>query len=186
MVKKKKKNKYNSNNINDYTKKNFLQTLMTGMYIFDYKIVIYWLPISLYIIILSLIIGFQAVQSPFAAALISSILIYILYFTVDIIYQILLCKNTKYYKLVNNSLLNAIYPALFVLLGYILSTFLKETVDCPTYNINVDDYSNRQTMVHILDNTHRNKMIVTVFFYIFSIFYINPVNKKKCINNNLC
>ena len=29
-------------------------------------------------------------------------------------------------------------------------------------------------------------IIVSVFFYLFSIIYNNPINKKKCANNNLC
>lgn len=182
MVKKK---KYNSDNINDYTKKGFFEIIMTNMYIFDYKVVMYWLPVLLYVNFLWLIITYLQIESQISGSFISFVLVYIFYFIIDLGYQILLCKNQKYYRLISNSLLNSIYPALFVLIGYILSIFLKEAKDCGNIN-RIDDITNRYSIINRLYNIHRNNIVVAIFFYIFSIFYNNPINKKKCINNKLC
>tara|TARA_B110000902_G_C14106050_1_gene512504 strand:- start:51 stop:602 length:552 start_codon:yes stop_codon:yes gene_type:complete len=181
------KNKqYNYDNINNYTKKGFLATITSGMYIFDYKIIMYWLPIILfYILFLFIIIILFDLMSEMAAAGVACILIYILYFCIDIVYQILLCKNTKYFKLIKNSLLNAIYPAVFVLIGYILAMFLKDNKNCSSYN-DLQENMSGNIRISYLFNIHTNNIIVSIFFYIFSIFYINPLNKKKCISNNLC
>ena len=177
MVKKK---KYNSDNINDYTKKNFLEVIMTNMYIFDYKIVMYWLPVLLYVNFVWLIITYLQIESQISGSFISFVLVYIFYFIIDLGYQILLCKNQKYHRLITNSLLNSIYPALFVLIGYILSMLLKESKDCVNIN-RIEDTNNRYTMVNRLYNIHRNNIVVSIFFYIFSIFYNNPINKKNVL-----
>ena len=71
MTKSKKKNKYDVNNINDFTKKGLFESLFSNMYIFDYKFIIYWLPVILYIIFISLyIVGFND-DNEFSVAFIS-------------------------------------------------------------------------------------------------------------------
>ena len=139
----------------------------------------YWLPLLLYInFILIFIIYFQ-IRSETLTSILASIIIYVLYFVIDIIYQIILCKNTSYLKLIKNSFKNAFYPALFVSIGYFLGLFLK---DENKHILHSGIYSSP----YKLYNIHINNIIISVFFYIFSIFYNNPVNKKKCINNKLC
>jgi len=184
----KKKNKYNTNNINDYTKKKFLDVLTSNMYIFDYKIIMYWLPLLLYVNFIALFIIYLQIQSEFLASFLSFGLVYLLYFIIDIIYQFLLCKNKDYFKLIKNSLENSLYPSIFVLVGYILAILLKDSRNIRNIidsDFNEEGY-NTYTIINKLYNTHINNVIVSVFFYIFSIFYNNPINKKKCINNKLC
>ncbi len=176
---KKRKSKYDSNNINDFTKKKIITVLTSNMYIFDYKIIMYWLPLLLYINFLLIFIIYFQIRSEILTSILASILIYILYFLTDIIYQVILCKNTSYFKLIKNSLKNSFYPALFVSIGYFLGMFLK---DENKHILHSGIYSSP----YKLYNIHINNIIISVFFYIFSIFYNNPLNKKKCINNKLC
>lgn len=184
----------NQSNINDFTKKGVFKTLFSGASLFDYKFVMYWLPILLYVISITGIIIYSNYESEWIIAILSGITIFIIYFIIDIIYQTILCKNKKVYQLFYNSLLNALVPSIFVLIGYILAILLR---DIKSQNINDVYNSNIQYKVHtlysnefntsvILYNIHRNNVIVSVFFYIFSIIYNNPLNKKKCINNKLC
>ena len=186
MTKSKKKNKYNVNNINDFTKKGLFESLFSNMYIFDYKFIMYLLPVILYIIFISLyIVGFND-DNEFSVAFISLLMIFIIYFIIDFSYQIILCNKTYLNKKVYNSLINSITPAIFVFIGYIIANILRDVRACD----NIDMLSGQQESYTIrndeLYNTHRNNIICAIMFYIFSIFYNNPINKKKCINNKLC
>ena len=191
-----KKNIKEENIINDFTNKNIFETVFTGFSILKYKIAMYWIPIILYLIVLSGYILFTHSYSEFATAFVAGIIMYIVYFCVDFIYQIILCKYSKIPELIINSLMNSLTPAIFVIIGYIFALALRDVKD---YAHHVDHnnlrLSNEQVNLYTtftntditrLTNIHRNNIIVSIFAYIFAIIYNNPFNKKKCNNNNLC
>ena len=114
------------------------------------------------------------------------IMIFIIYFIIDFSYQIIICNKTYLNKKIYNSLINSITPAIFIFIGYIIANILRDVKPCN----NIDMLSGQQVSYIIrndeLYNIHRNNIICGIIFYIFSIFYSNPINKKKCINNKLC
>ena len=182
-----KKNRYNPNNINDFTKKGIYETLFSNMYIFDYKFIMYWLPSILYVLFISLYIVGVNDESEFSVGFISCLIIFMIYFIIDIVYQHLLCKNVTLSKKIYNSVLNSLTPSIFVLIGYVIGKLLRDVRSCDQDS----SMSGMQTAQYVrrnddLYNIHRNNIIVALIFYIFSIFYSNPINKKKCINNRLC
>ena len=185
---KNKKSKYNINNINDFTKKGIYESLFMNMYIFDYKFIIYWLPIILYIIFISLYIVASNDDSEFSVGFISALLVYIIYFIIDVIYQTILCKKTSLTKKIYNSSINSITPALFVLIGYIVAFILRDVRRCDYLQEQAGLQQTNSSLIRNdqLYNIHRNNIICAIIFYIFSIFYSNPLNKKKCITNKLC
>ena len=192
MVKNNKNIKKN-NIINDFSKKNIFEQIFSGLSIIDYKLIFYWLPILFYIFIISSIIFFTQSDSQYFIALMASLSIFIIYFLIDLIYQNILCKNTSFIKLLGNSALNSLVPAIFILIGYILSIILRDVKPCNlNYTSNMSGIENTtnnykyNTDTTRLINIHRNNIIVSIFFYIFSIIYNNPINKKKCSNNKLC
>jgi len=191
-----KKNIKEENIINDFTNDNIFETVFTGFSILKYKIAMYWIPIILYLIVLSGYILFTHSYSEFATAFAAGIIMYIVYFIVDFIYQIILCKYSKIPELIINSLMNSLTPAIFVIIGYIFALALRDVKD---YGHNLDHnnlrLSNEQVNLYTtftntditrLTNIHRNNIIVSIFAYIFAIIYNNPFKKKKCNNNNLC
>ena len=190
-----KKNIREENMINDFTNENIFETLFSGFSILRYKIGMYWIPVILYLIILCAYILFTHSYSEFAAAFVAGIIMYIVYFCVDFIYQLILCTETKFPSLIINSLLNSFIPAIFVIFGYIFAISLKDVKECNPHLEHNLGMTNQQhniyttftkTDVTRLTNIHRNNIIVSIFAYIFSIIYTNPFNKKKCNNNNLC
>lgn len=179
--------KYNPNNINDFTKKGLYESLFSNMYIFDYKFVMYWLPSLLYILFISLYIIGVNDESELSVGFISGLLVYVLYFIIDFIYQNILCENAILSKKIYNSVINALTPSVFVLFGYIFAKLLRDVRACDN-NLSMSGMQTAQYVMRNDDlyNIHRNNIIVAIIFYIFSIFYNNPINKKKCINNKLC
>ena len=197
MVKNKKKKQieqhdYLDDNINNFTKNGFFSDLFSGLSFLKYKFAIYWLPLILYIFVIIFYIFITQEDSELFTAFISLIIIYILYFLIDFIYQNIVCKKIPLSKLLFNSAINALTPCIFVFSGYALASILRDVRNC---NISYNNNSSIETTTHHhkintdttrLINIHRNNIIVASIFYIFSIIYNNPINKKKCINNNLC
>ena len=184
------KNTKKKNILNDFTDKNILKYIFSGNSILNYKLVLYWLPPLLFVFILISFIFLTHSESEYFISLMSGIIIYIIYFLIDVIYQFILCEKTNKIKLITNSMKNALVPSIFVFIGYFLSNVLRDVKDC---NIQYQDtgiertnISNTDTSISRLINIHRNNIIISIFFYLFSIIYSNPLNKKKCSNNNLC
>ena len=171
--------------------KNIFEYFISDYSILNYKLIFYWLPPLLFVFILIGIIFITHSESEYFISLISGLIIYIIYFFIDITYQLILCKNTNKFKLIKNTLINALTPCIFVIIGYFLSIILR---DIKKTNIQYQDpniehsgsYNNLNIQISRIFNIHRNNIIVSIFFYIFSIIYNNPINKKKCSNNNLC
>ena len=181
----------NANMINDFTKKNIFEYFISDYSILNYKLIFYWLPPLLFVFILIGIIFITHSESEYSTSLIAGLTIYIIYFLIDITYQLILCKNTSKFKLIKNSLINALTPCIFVIIGYFLSIILRDIKKTNLYHQdpNVEhseSYNNINIQINRIFNIHRNNIIVSIFFYIFSIIYNNPINKKKCLNNNLC
>ena len=186
------KQDYLDDNINNFIKKGFFSDLFSGMSILKYKFVVYWIPLILYIFVIIFYIFITQEYSEWITAFISAIVIYILYFIIDIIYQNIICKKIQFSKLLFNSAINALTPSIFVFSGYILACILRDVKNCDlSYNNNnsienVSQPSKNNNTTTQLINIHRNNIILASFCYIFSIIYNNPINKKKCINNKLC
>jgi len=183
--------KYDNENINNFSKNSFFTELFSGMSILKYKFIIYWLPIILYIFAISFYIFIFQEDSEWFIAFISGLVIYILYFLIDIIYQNIICEKKTFGKSLKNSAINALTPAIFVITGYIFACILRDVKKCNiSYNNNSIESSQNINKINTdttrLLNIHRNNIIVASLFYIFSIIYNNPINKKKCINNRLC
>ena len=180
-----------SDNINDYTKNSFISTFITGDSILNYKIVIYWLPIIIYTIVLCLFILLTHSYSEYYMAIISMMIMFSIYFSIDFIYQIRLCKKKNISNHFKNALANSINPSIFVGIGYACAIILPNVKDCNITTIANTNEINKNfqfndTHITNLINIHRNNIVISIFFYIFSLLYNNKINKKKCINNKLC
>ena len=179
-----------NNVLNDFTKKNILKYIFSGNSILNYKLIFYWLPPLSFVFILISFIFITNSESEYFIGLMSGIIIYIIYFIIDVTYQFILCKKTNKIDLIINSMKNALLPSIFVFIGYFISIILRDVKHC---NIQYEDVNfehanigNINKSVSRLINIHRNNIIVSIIFYLFSIIYNNPLNKKKCSNNNLC
>ena len=182
-----------NNVLNDFTKKNILKYIFSGNSILNYKLIFYWLPPLLFIFILISFIFITNSESEYFIGLMSGIIIYIIYFIIDVTYQFILCKKTNKIDLITNSMKNALLPSIFVFIGYFISIVLRDVKQCKIQyedvnieHTNIGNIGNINTSVSRLINIHRNNIIVSIIFYLFSIIYNNPLNKKKCSNNNLC
>ena len=194
MTKKSKKNDYKirqNNIINDFTKKNIFEHIFSDNSILNYKLIFYWLPPLLFVLLVGLTIFITHAESEYFISFIAGLTMFIIYFLIDIIYQFILCKKTSKLKLIKNSFINALSPCIFVTIGYFLSIILRDVKKCnihyqETGIEHVGELRKMNTDITRLINIHRNNIIVSIFFYLFSIIYNNPINKKKCSNNNLC
>ena len=180
-----------SNIINDFTKKNIFEYLFSNNSILNYKLIFYWLPPLIFSLTICFIIFITHSESEYFISFIAGITMFIIYFVVDIIYQLILCKKTNKINLIKNSFKNSLVPTIFVSVGYLLSIILRDVKKCDIryQNTGVEHAGENHkinTDITRLINIHRNNIIVSIFFYIFSIIYNNPINKKKCSNNNLC
>lgn len=184
------KNVRENNVLNDFTKKNILKYIFSGNSILNYKLIFYWLPPLSFVFILISFIFITNSESEYFIGLMSGIIIYIIYFIIDVTYQFILCKKTNKIDLITNSMKNALLPSIFVFIGYFISIVLRDVKQCKIryedVNIEHTNIGNINTSVSRLINIHRNNIIVSIIFYLFSIIYNNPLNKKKCSNNNLC
>jgi len=180
----------NDNMINDFTKKNIFEYFISDYSILNYKLIFYWLPPLLFILILIGFIFITHSESEYFISLIAGLIIYIVYFLIDMIYQFILCKKTSKFKLIKNVLINAFTPCIFVIIGYLFSIILRDVkrtnIQYHDPNIEHTGSYNINNQISRIFNIHRNNIIVSIFFYMFSIIYNNPINKKKCSNNNLC
>ena len=179
-----------NNILNDFTKKNIFKYMFSGNSILNYKLIFYWLPPLIFVFILISFIFITNSESEYFISVISGVIIYVAYFLIDVIYQFILCKKTNKINLIINSMKNALLPSIFVFVGYLLSTVLRDVKKCNIQyrelGIEHTNIKTPGTIISRLINIHRNNIIVSIFFYLFSIIYNNPVNKKKCSNNNLC
>ena len=195
MPKKSKKNNNETirknNIINDFTKKNVFEYMFSDNSIINYKLIFYWLPPLIFVLLLSFIIFITHTESEYFISFIAGTSMFTIYFLIDIIYQFILCKKISKLKLIKNSFINALVPGIFVTIGYLLSIILRDVKKC---NIQYQEtgiehngeLNKMNTEITRLINIHRNNIVISLFFYIFSIIYNNPINKKKCSNNNLC
>lgn len=192
MTKQANDNKIRKNNIiNDFTKKNIFEYLFSNNSILNYKLIFYWLPPLIFSLTICFIIFITHSESEYFISFIAGITMFFIYFVVDIIYQLILCKKTNKINLIKNSFKNALVPTIFVVVGYLLSIILRDVKKCDiryqdTGVEHAGESHKINTDITRLINIHRNNIIVSIFFYIFSIIYNNPINKKKCSNNNLC
>ena len=192
MTKQANDNKIRKNNIiNDFTKKNIFEYLFSNNSILNYKLIFYWLPPLIFSLTICFIIFITHSESEYFISFIAGITMFIIYFVIDIIYQLILCKKTNKINLIKNSFKNSLVPTIFVVVGYLLSIILRDVKKCDiryqdTGIEHAGESHKINTDITRLINIHRNNIIISVFFYIFSIIYNNPINKKKCSNNNLC
>jgi len=195
MPKKSKKNNNETirknNIINDFTKKNVFEYMFSDNSIINYKLIFYWLPPLIFVLLLGLIIFITHTESEYFISFIAGTSMFTIYFLIDIIYQFILCKKISKLKLIKNSFINALVPGIFVTIGYLLSIILRDVKKCniqyqETGIEHSGELNKMNTEITRLINIHRNNIVISLFFYLFSIIYNNPINKKKCSNNNLC
>ena len=180
-----------NNIINNFSKKTFFEYVFSEYSILNYRIILYWLPPLLFILTTGLVIFMGQIESEILAGLISGLVIYIIYFIIDFTYQNILCKHTNKLKLIKNSLINSLTPCIFVIIGYIIAVLLPNVKNCNIIfqNTGIEERGELRKMntdITRLINIHKNNFAIAICFYIFSIIYNNPLNKKKCSNNNLC
>ena len=195
MPKKSKKNNNETirknNIINDFTKKNVFEYMFSDNSIINYKLIFYWLPPLIFVLLLGLIIFITHTESEYFISFIAGTSMFTIYFLIDIIYQFILCKKISKLKLIKNSFINTLVPGIFVTIGYLLSIILRDVKKCniqyqETGIEHSGELNKMNTEITRLINIHRNNIVISLFFYLFSIIYNNPINKKKCSNNNLC
>lgn len=205
--KKSKKNKYRkskknkvkaSNQLNNFKgKNNFLSTITKSPSIFSYRIGIYWIPLVIYLGLfhfiqysLVTITSSETLIRTFGLALLSFILMYIIYFVVDLGYQFGLCRDKSVIKLLFNSLNNAFIPALFVLFGFIAGMFIIDDGEKLKAVLSEDNAPNDAiSTINLIQNRvnlYHEEMILSTIFYIFSLLHRNPINRPKCNLNKIC
>lgn len=192
-----KKKDYEDHIINDFTKTNVFETIFSGISVFKYKIGIYWIPLIIYIIIIYIytlldidIIGTKDLNYiELISALLSALIIFIVYTLIDFIYQRTICKKTAFGKDLMNSITNALFPSLCVFGGYILGILLPDIKKTTLGNISKNDITIGEAQLVKASstlNTQNNNILLACIFYVFALFYKNPINKPKCSTNNIC
>ena len=165
-----------SNIINDFTKKNIFEYLFSNNSILNYKLIFYWLPPLIFLLTICFIIFITHSESEYFISFIAGITMFIIYFVIDIIYQLILCKKTNKINLIKNSFKNSLVPTIFVSVGYLLSIILRDVKKCDIrYQDTGVEHSGESHKINTditrLINIHRNNIIVSIFFlYIF--YYI--------------
>ena len=124
--------------------------------------------------------------SEFGLSFISFIIMFISYFSVDLFYQNSICRNTDLKKIVYNSLENSFYVSSATFSGYISSLlFLKNAkFDIPNLNNVSSIHANLPSPFIINISNHKNNLILSIIFYLFTILYINPITFNKNISRN--
>lgn len=195
--KKVKKNDYDNHIINDFTKTNIFETLFSGISLFKYKIGIYWIPLIIYITIIYIytlfdidITGTKNLNYiELISALLSALIIFIVYTLIDFIYQRTICKNTTFGIDLMNSITNALFPTLCIFGGYAVGILLPDIKKTTLTNVSKDDITIVEAELVKASstiNTQSNNILLACIFYIFALFYKNPINKPNCSNNNIC
>ena len=119
----------------NYYPNGFFKEFATGTSILKYKLAIYWIPILLFTVIMFIIVHtvFEAAvydnnttKSEIFGSIIAGVVIFVCYFLVDFIYQMMLCKKQSLEKDALNSVINAAHITVIVTLGYILGIFLSD------------------------------------------------------------
>lgn len=201
--KKNKKNRKNnkvkaSNQLNNFKgKNNFLSTITRSPSIFSYRIGMYWIPLVIYLGLfhfiqysLVTVTAGETLVRTFGLALLSFILMYVIYFVVDVGYQFGLCRDKSVIKLLFNSLSNAFTPALFVLFGFVIGMFIIDDGEKLKEILSHDKASNVAiSTINLIQkrvNLYHEEMILSTIFYIFSLLHRNPINRPKCNRNKIC
>ena len=119
----------------NYFPNGFFNEFSTGMSILKYKLAIYWMPILLFTIIMFIIVNTifssalfddNITKTEIVGTVIAAVVIFVCYFLVDFIYQMLLCKKQKLDVDALNSVINAAHITIIVTLGYIFGIFLSD------------------------------------------------------------
>ena len=192
------KKDYEEHIINDFTKKNIFETIFSGISVFKYKIALYWIPLIIYLAIIYIytlldidITGTKDLNYvELFTAVLSGFIIFIIYTLIDFIYQRIICKNTTFGIDLLNSITNASVPAMFVFTGYLIAIILPDINKYTLNHISRDNEIslNEAELVKKSSsiNTQSNNILIACIFYIFALFYRNPINKPNCSSNNIC
>lgn len=196
--------------INDFTNNNVLTIILNNDSIFNYKIILYWAPILLWAILIIFILtvtDYNPIENPqcermtvglLTGACLGFVLMFVIYFLIDLYYQNKICNKLSFYKKMENAFINSLYHSIFILIAYVLSGFLR---DCTrSYcNSQFGTADTKNFIPGIIVNTirfkevcgdwknvHRNNIIVSILFYWISLFLRNPLNKPGCSGNKIC
>ena len=172
------------NNFNKVSLKNTL--LKSPQTIVNYKIILWWLPLLLYIIVMFIIIisfpnttssGFYPILLEFILSGCSWLILFIFYFIIDFIYQNKECNDTTAWDNTINSTKNASLIASFVAAGYFTGIFFTDksslalsAVPVPNSNI----------------SSQLNNLGLSSIGFIIGMLYINPINRDNCSLNIIC
>ena len=208
LEKKSKKQIEDNNVINDFPL-GFFETFTVKASILNYKLAMYWIPLLFWFIIMNMIINNvlfgglmdnindSSVFIEIGTAMLAGIIMFIVYFTTDIIYQGRLCKKQGVSQDMSNSAWNSLIISIWIAAGYIAATlFFPESY----HNINnrtndglnslvgdaVTMQSNRLKSIFLTDY-HKHNKYAAIIFYFIGMAYNNPYhNKGQCSRNKLC
>lgn len=169
---------YKINNFKNHSLKYIL--FNTPKSFMNYKIAIWWIPITAYIFFMILLtFGFSNISYSYTKLLeftfcfISYVLYFIIYFITDLVYQSNICEGINKTDIVIISLHNAFNISKFAAIGYFIGIFITDHTT-PLLNINYNQ------------NYQINNIITSILTIIFGMFYINPLNRSDCSQNILC
>ena len=194
-----------NNIINDFPL-GFFETFTVKASILNYKLGMYWIPLLVWFIIMNWFINNvlfgglmhnindSSMLIEIGTALLAGILMFIIYFITDMIYQGRLCKKQSISEDMSNSGWNSLMISIWISAGYIAATlFFPESYHNKTndgLNTLVGDavtmQSDRLKSIFLTDY-HKHNKYAAILFYFIGMAYNNPYhNKGQCSRNKFC
>ena len=187
----------------------FFKSFTVKASILNYKLGMYWIPLVFWFIIMTTIINYilfggiidnmndSSIFIEIGTAILAGIIMFIVYFITDIIYQGRYCSEQSVDQDISNSLFNSLNISIWVAIGYFVAALLfpesySNVINRTNDGLNslvgdaVTMQSNRLKNIFLTD-FHKHNKYAAILFYFIGMAYNNPYhNDGKSSRNKLC
>lgn len=202
------KKEIEDSNIINHFPLGFFKSFTVKASVLNYKLAMYWIPIVVWFLIMTSVSNYVLFGGvidnmtdsssfiEFGTSILAGIIMFIVYFIVDVIYQARLCPKQSTEEDVSNSLYNSLNISIWVAAGYFIATLL--------FPENYSDISNRTNSLNalmgdslatqtdklkdlFLTDYHKHNKYAAILFFVLGMAYNNPYhNDGKSSRNKLC
>ncbi len=206
---KKNKKEIEDSNIINHFPLGFFKSFTVKASVFNYKLAMYWIPIVFWFLIMTSITNYvlfggvidnMTDSSTFielGTSILAGVVMFIVYFIVDVIYQARLCPKQSTDQDISNSLYNSLNISVWVATGYFIAALLfpesySNMTNRTTDGLNalVGDAITMQTdrlKNLFLTDFHKHNKYAAILFFVLGMAYNNPYHHDgKSSRNRLC